>query len=48
MRTILLIILVVLILGGVTDVAIFRWLGVLSERGLGTASTDRIDFGRAR
>ena len=34
--------------GCVTDVAVFRWMGILSERGPGTASTDRTDFGRAR
>jgi hypothetical protein len=34
--------------GSVADVAVFRWMGVLSERGIGTSPTNRIDIGRAR
>lgn len=34
--------------GGVTDVAVLRWLGILSQRRFGTALTNSVDFGRAR
>jgi hypothetical protein len=34
--------------GGVADLAVLRWLGVLSERRFGTALTSSIDFGRPR